>query len=79
MFRKYLIKLTAFILYFSFFLSFGHANDESNARSDLVSEATSWLQDALETDAPIGEVFRCSVAQAVSAVEEAIGRLGGTS
>ena len=36
------------------------------------------LKDALDTDAPIGEVFRCSVAEAVSAVEEAIGRLGGT-
>ena len=50
-FRKYFIKLTAFILHFSFFLSFGHANNESNARSGLVSEATSWLQNALETDA----------------------------
>ena len=56
-FRKYFIKLTAFILYFSFFLSFGHANDEFNARSDLVSEATSWLQDALETDATNFEVI----------------------
>jgi len=37
------------------------------------------LKDALDTDAPIGEVFKCSVAEAVSAVEEAIGRLGGTS
>jgi hypothetical protein len=30
------------------------------------------------TDAPIGEVFKCSLEEAVSAVEEAIGRLGGT-
>ena len=37
------------------------------------------LKDALDTDAPIGEVFKCSVAEAVSAVEEAIGRLSGTS
>ena len=37
------------------------------------------LKDALDTDAPIGEVFECSVEEAVSAVEEAIGRLGGTS
>ena len=37
------------------------------------------LKDAPDTDAPIGEVFKCSVAEAVSAVEEAIGRLGGTS
>ena len=36
------------------------------------------LRDALDTDAPIGEVFKCSVAEAVSAIEEAIGRLGGT-
>ena len=55
-FRKYFIKLTAFILHFSFFLSFGHANNESNARSGLVSEATSWLQNALETDATNFEV-----------------------
>ena len=33
------------------------------------------LKDALDTDAPIGEVFKCSVGEAVSAVEEAIGRL----
>ena len=37
------------------------------------------LKDALDTDAPIGEVFKCSVAEAVSAVEVAIGRLSGTS
>ena len=55
-FRKYFIKLTAFILYFSFFLSFGHANNESNARSGLISEATIWLQNALETDAANFEV-----------------------
>ena len=55
-FRKYLIKLTAFILYFSFFLSFGHANNESTARSGLISEATIWLQNALETDAANFEV-----------------------
>ena len=30
------------------------------------------LKDALDTDAPIGEVFRCSVVEAVRAVEEAI-------
>ena len=36
------------------------------------------LKDALDIDAPIGEVFKCSVEEAVSAVEEAIGRLGGT-
>ena len=55
-FRKYLIKLTALILYFSFFLSFGHANNESSARSSLISEATSWLQNALETDATNFEI-----------------------
>ncbi len=32
------------------------------------------LKDALDTDAPIGEVFKCSVAEAVSAIEEAINR-----
>jgi hypothetical protein len=37
------------------------------------------LKDTLDTDALIGEVFKCSVAEAVSAVEEAIGRLSGTS
>ena len=36
------------------------------------------LKNALDTDAPIGEVFKCSVEEAVRAVEEAIGRLGGT-
>ena len=36
------------------------------------------LKDVLDAKAPIGEVFKCSVAEAVSAVEEAIGRLGGT-
>ena len=36
------------------------------------------LKGTLDTDAPIGEVFKCSVEEAVSAVEEAIGRLGGT-
>ena len=55
-FRKYLIKLTALILYFSFFLSFGHANNASSARSSLISEATSWLQNALETDATNFEI-----------------------
>ena len=55
-FRKYLIKLTVLILYFSFFLSFGHANDESSARSSLISDATIWLQNALETDAANFEV-----------------------
>ena len=55
-FRKYLIKLIVFILYFSFFLSFGHANNESSARSVLISEATIWLQNALETDATNFEV-----------------------
>ena len=55
-FRKYLIKLTAFILYFSFFLSFCYANNESTARSGLISEATIWLQNALETDAANFEV-----------------------
>ena len=56
-FRKYLIKLTAFILYFSFFLSFGHANNESTARSGLISEATIWLQSVLETDPANFEVI----------------------
>ena len=55
-FQNYLIKLTAFILYFSFLLSFGHANNESSARSDLISEATIWLQNALKTDAANFEV-----------------------
>ena len=36
------------------------------------------LKDFLDVKAPIGEVFKCSIAEAVSAVEEAIGRLGGT-
>jgi len=36
------------------------------------------LKDALDIDSPIGEVFKFSVEEAVSAVEEAIGRLGGT-
>ena len=56
MFRNYLIKLTVFILYFSYFLSFGHANNESSSRSDLINEATIWLQNALETDAANFEV-----------------------
>ena len=47
---KYLIKLSIFILYFSFFLSFVHANNESSGRSDLISEATIWLQKALNTN-----------------------------
>ena len=34
------------------------------------------LKDTLDTDAPIGEVFKCSVAEAVDAVEEAIRRRG---
>ena len=34
------------------------------------------LKDTLDTDAPIGEVFKCSVAEAVDAVEEAIRRQG---
>ena len=55
-FRKYLIKISVFILYFSFFLPFGHANNESNGRSGLVSEANIWLQNALETDAANFEV-----------------------
>ena len=45
------MKLTGLILYLSFFLSYGHANNESSARSSLISEATIWLQNALETDA----------------------------
>jgi len=49
-FRKYLMKLTVFILYLSFFSSFGHANNESTARTDLISEATIWLQNILQTD-----------------------------
>ena len=57
MFRKYLKNVTAFILYFSFFLSFGHANNESIARSGLISEATIWLQSALKTDAANFEVI----------------------
>ena len=56
-FRKYLIKVNVFILYFSFFLPFGHANNESNARSGLMSEATIWLQNILETDAANFEVI----------------------
>ena len=51
-----LIKLTIFILYFSFFLSFGHANDEPSAKSALITEATIWLQNALETDSRNFEV-----------------------
>ena len=53
---NYLIKLTVSILYFSFFLSFGHANNESTGRSELISEATIWLQNALQTDAVNFEV-----------------------
>ena len=34
------------------------------------------LKNALDTDAPIGEVFKCSVAEAVGAVKEAIRRQG---
>ena len=49
-FRKYLIKLTALILCFSFFLSYSQANNESSARSVLISEATIWLQNVLQTD-----------------------------
>ena len=56
MFRKYLIRLTTLILYFSFFLSYSHANNEFNARSGLISEATNWLQNALETDSANFEV-----------------------
>ena len=55
-FRKYLIKLGAIILYFSFLLSFCHANNESIARSGLIGEATIWLQNALETNAANFEV-----------------------
>ena len=36
------------------------------------------LKDVLDAKAPVDEVFKCSVEKAVSAVEEAIGRLGGT-
>ncbi|MAF82333.1 MAG: flagella basal body P-ring formation protein FlgA [Proteobacteria bacterium] len=54
-FRKYLIKVSVF-LYFSFFLSYGHPNNESNERSGLISEANVWLQNALETDAANFEV-----------------------
>ncbi len=55
-FRKYLIKLGVVILYFSFFQSFGHANNESTGSSSLIDEATIWLQNALETNAANFEV-----------------------
>ena len=54
--RRYLIKLTLFILYFSFILPLGYANNGPTGRSGLISEATIWLQDVLETDAANFEV-----------------------
>ena len=40
----------------SFFPSFGLAINEPSGRSDLISEATIWLQDALETNAANFEI-----------------------
>ena len=50
------MKLIIFILFFSIFLSFSYANNESTARSSLISETTIWLQNALETDSENFEV-----------------------
>ena len=38
--------------------------------------AHSLLSEVLDHEAPIGEVFRCSVSQAVAAVEKALSQLG---
>jgi len=55
-FRKYFIKLAVFTLYFFSVLPFSNADNKSTARSDLISGATLWLQDALKTNATNFEI-----------------------
>ena len=58
-FQKILIKLSLllFIVYLSFFPSFGLAINKPSGRSALISEATIWLQNALETNAENFEII----------------------
>ena len=56
-FRKFLVKLFLFVAYMSFFPSLGLSINEPSGRSDLISEATIWLQDALETNAANFEII----------------------
>ena len=57
-FRKYFNKTFLFLFCIClFFLSFGLAINEPSGRSALISEATIWLQNALETDTANFEII----------------------